>query len=501
VRTATTLATLAVALLAASPAPAFVGPGRVTVPLSAAASVRDRVLVAPLAGVALPDGGALLAGPTRHGNLNLMALRRDGSLDPAIGVRGVPLPAGDRAATVPVIQVLRRPDGEVLVVYTSTRGHLLVAALPAGAAELDPRYGQGGVADSGIAGGAATLLADGAVALTGSATAPPPAPGRWVVVRLTRAGALDSTFGDRGTATLPGTTGMAIAAFPDGSLAVGGQSDGEGRLARLTPAGALDPVFGAGAPVATGLPAGVAAHADGSLDLLVAGRDDAYVEGFAGDGTVDASFGAAGRVPIADTEVALAVAPDGSDIVVGATSAVRIAFDGSSTGTGDPTGAFLGGRSGALPPAAAVHVRYLRGTPIVRADGSVLVPGAVGVLGGGRLHEEEAAYSLTRELTADRAFGGRAMAPTVRLTVRVQRAGARIAATLGASAPGVAIVKARHGTRLLGSVSVPVFAAGRQSVRIALERAPRTGTRVTVSVELRDLLRGTSTAERVIRLR
>src|ERR687892_354263 len=83
------LVTVLAALATAAPASAAVAPGRVTFPLSPAATVRSVDVFAPSLGVALPDGGAVLAGVDRGRGLVLVQLRADGSLDPRFGANGI----------------------------------------------------------------------------------------------------------------------------------------------------------------------------------------------------------------------------------------------------------------------------------------------------------------------------------------------------------------------------------------------------------------------------
>src|SRR4051794_3597373 len=83
------LLTLVAALATAAPASAAVAPGRVTFPLSAAATVQSVDVFAPSLGAALPDGGAVLAGTDRGKGLLLAQLRADGSLDPRFGTGGI----------------------------------------------------------------------------------------------------------------------------------------------------------------------------------------------------------------------------------------------------------------------------------------------------------------------------------------------------------------------------------------------------------------------------
>ena len=159
------------------------------------------------------------------------------------------------------------------------RSSLLPAALAAAvlcpplaaqtAGDLDPSFGSGGVAlvDVPVGGedfsNVATDLAvqaDGKLVLGGAAQRIPPDSGaeRMVAVRLTRAGALDATFGTGGRVRVNAFPGDP-AGYWNGQVAIGpageisllnGASYGGGAvgwvLARLRPTGALETGFGGG---------------------------------------------------------------------------------------------------------------------------------------------------------------------------------------------------------------------------------------------------------------
>jgi len=250
------------------------------------------------------------------------------------------------------------------------RSSLLPAALAAAvlcpplaaqtAGDLDPSFGSGGVAlvDVPVGGedfsNVATDLAvqaDGKLVLGGAAQRIPPDSGaeRMVAVRLTRAGALDATFGTGGRVRVNAFPGDP-AGYWNGQVAIGpageisllnGASYGGGAvgwvLARLRPTGALETGFGGGGFVgylsdAVGV-GDVVALADGKVLVL----DDFNDEGaipinqelsvwrLLPDGSEDPSFGQGGYQIVGfnlggswdDAAHAMALQPDGKILIAG----------------------------------------------------------------------------------------------------------------------------------------------------------------------------------------
>ncbi len=136
---------------------------------------------------------------------------------------------------------------------------------------LDTSFGSNGLVltsmpnavDSTAAGVA--LTSDGKIVVSGTAN------GRFVLVKYTTHGMLDSTFGTGGTVTahLPGTFSDSAAGLvitPQGQIVVAGTStwpDGHQRfvLARYTAGGTLDNQFGTKGVVVTGIGSSASAHA------------------------------------------------------------------------------------------------------------------------------------------------------------------------------------------------------------------------------------------------
>jgi uncharacterized delta-60 repeat protein len=213
---------------------------------------------------------------------------------------------------------------------------------------LDPSFGEGGIvyvhnADpkKGFSAGDAVLIQpDGKTVLGGeSGTSNDP---RFLLARLTATGALDPTFGDGGLAfagfSLPERAFLsAIAVLADDHvLAAGYASDYV--IAKFEPNGSLDPTFGAGGIVRVDIGTydkanAMVLQADGKIVVVgwsapvamiggkpVPGRPDVSAVRLHPDGSLDPSFGSAGKVllSLATQSSATAVALDGAGrIVVG----------------------------------------------------------------------------------------------------------------------------------------------------------------------------------------
>ena len=273
----------AFSLLPAVPAAAAGAPGRVAFSVATKVPLSNVDAGGAGAAVALPDGGAVMLAFTGSAGLTAVALRADGSPDPSFGSRGI------ARIAVPVSfsgtqQLLRRPDGRLLAVGTRAPAsrfglpRFTIVGLTAHGA-LDPSFGIGGVAELELQAscggdcGAAALAPDGSIVITGSvgeASAPGSGSMRWIVIRLTPAGALDPGFGlpvIDGPAGL-NTGGSATVVRPSGQVVVLGTHAGVTQLAGLTASGAPDPSFHGGAPL-TVADRGYRAvlHGDGSIDV------------------------------------------------------------------------------------------------------------------------------------------------------------------------------------------------------------------------------------------
>jgi uncharacterized delta-60 repeat protein len=426
---------------------------------------------------------------------------------------------------------------------------VLAGITPSGA--LDPSFGQGGVARPGIQVSCgncspAALDDDGSIVVTGNTGQIPASiehdPNtvpdfHWVVARLTPAGALDPTFGSGGIVTLPGTNGRGYGAsvLPGGSIAPLGQDASGPKLARLTRTGAMDPVWGGGQPVAIPttlpFPFGVLARPGGAVDVLSSGSSAQELRRYTATGAPDPSFAGAGPVRLSGVEgpAALLAAPDGSDLIAApktlnpgfeppAERIARVAPDGTVVAQQDVPMPFGGGKATVFAVHRAPFVTSLdqsgfhAGTPVVRPDGSVVVPGAVNVVqytgeGAGFEIDQAAVAAITPSLSLDASFGGPATPAKLSLSVPRQRAATardvrRLAVTVVArtSGPGLALITVKAGRRTIARSIAPVFKGGTQRLHALLTPTGRRalrhahGVRISVRAAFRDLVAASATA-------
>jgi len=531
------LACIAALTLATAPAAAAVAPGRVAFSVATQAPERNVDAGGAGAAVALPEGGVVMIAYDRSADLTLVQLRGDGSPDPSFGRGGIARVAipGDRFNAM---QLLRRPDGRLLVVgagFTPATIHelsrfVLVGLTPTGG--LDPSFGAGGIAQLDLqssCGGCApaALAPDGSIVITGhtgrlsTAIVSDPAAGstlQWVVRRLTANGSTDPTFGTAPVSGPPGvaTYGYSTVVRPSGAIVVLGIRDRRRQLAGLTAAGAPDPSFNSG-QLATVPVDGfqMLLRSDGAID--VAGPDQ--LVRFTPAGALDATYGTGGAVSFGGFNrsygpPAVLATPDGGTILSGLrmfepTPAAqprlqlqRVTRGGTLGAAGALTPAFGGGiasrRSG-------VEHNSFRGGLVPRADGSYLAVGGVSVVrytgeGAGFSAGYVAVAAYTPLLEPDTAFGGPQVPAQARVRAPRQRARSaaelrRVLVRVTTSGAGLVQLRVRDGRgRVLAQDVASVFAAGTTTLRIPLtatgRRILRRGRsiRVRVGRDFRDVL-------------
>lgn len=226
-----------------------------------------------------------------------------GEVDPAFGVGGRVRLAFGSAAGLSDVEV--QPDGRILAVGASTTGSLAVRWLPDGT--LDPSFGTGGVASLPFHGASALgLLDDGDILVAGGLF-------DFEVLRLFPDGTLDTSFGTAGVATIhfgqSTDTALGLTVVAGGRIVVAGvvesASSQDMALARLLPDGSLDASFGtAGKQVlAFGGPSiarALIGRPDGRLLVLGETRHgvstDMTLASLLANGAADPAFGTGGVV-------------------------------------------------------------------------------------------------------------------------------------------------------------------------------------------------------------
>lgn len=242
-----------------------------------------------------------------------------GSLDTTFGAGGVsvtPMSAGDDYLNAVAVQA----DGKIVAVGTApgAAGNEFAVARFTRDGALDPTFGTGGKVLIDFAGKsdvarAVAVQADGRMVVAGGTTDAADRE-RFGLVRLTAAGALDSTFGTAGrvTTAFSGSAGdraNALVLQPDGKIVAGGSasfgsasSGVDFALARYDAAGTLDAGFGTGGTVTTSMSTSGASDTISALTLqgqaivAVGGTGDFKVARYTAAGALDGSFGSGGRV-------------------------------------------------------------------------------------------------------------------------------------------------------------------------------------------------------------
>jgi uncharacterized delta-60 repeat protein len=322
------------------------------------------------------------------------------------------------------------------------RGFALARYLPNG--RLDRSFGRAGkvLTESryGDLASAVAAQANGKLVVAGGQEA------GWsgfTLIRYTRAGRLDRTFGTAGIAHPSvrvecDAEPRAIAIQADGKIVVAGhclekqhEAWEAAVLARYTPDGRLDPAFGDGGSVLTDFGPekrsaahAVALQADGKIVIAGHGNGSRVaLARFMSNGRLDPTFGSGGKVlDVAGSALALALQPDGRILVAGAATAgiiARYAPDGS------PDNSF--GNGGRMP------IDFVVGGLSLQSDGKVVAAGSM----------EPGAFAVRRYFSdgaPDVAFGSAGRAVT------------GFGARSGAEARGVAL---RDGRIVLAGTRVP----------------------------------------------
>ena len=298
------------------------------------------------------DGKIVVAGYVRiNGKRDVLVARftASGGLDGTFGAGGYVTYAGAGDGTDIAFGAAVQADGRIVVVgealHQDSQDALLLRYNTDGT--LDSSFGTGGVflfnggtgeADKGFA---AAIAADGGIVLAGSSIVA--AREDVLVLKVTKAGRLDPSFGAGGVVTYSGPGdesdyGNAVALAPDGRIVIVGASSRGGQFDILTlrynPDGTPDRSF-AGTGATTFGPAadrydyawGIAIQPDGKILLAGAtsnGTDnDGLILRYLPDGTLDGGFASGGVFTFAvpgsreDSLAACALEPGGRIVAAG----------------------------------------------------------------------------------------------------------------------------------------------------------------------------------------
>ena len=289
------------------------------------------------------DGKLVVAGRTNIAGNTVFALARynpAGGLDPTFGTGG--LVTTDFGSTDQAFAVALQGDGKI--VTAGRRGSDVIVARHNADGSLDTVFGSNGrvITNFGATEQALALVLqpDGKIVVAGRTNKPGPNGNfDFALARYESGGALDNTFGALGLVTTDfgGSVdrAFAMALQPDGKLVVAGDSDANFALARYNSNGSLDASFGSAGKVITSFggidqASAVTLQPDGKI--VVAGQTDTGISidfalaRYMPDGSLDGAFGSGGRVTTNftgssdDVGSAVALQSDGKIVVGGASN-------------------------------------------------------------------------------------------------------------------------------------------------------------------------------------
>lgn len=335
------------------------------------------------------SGSVTVTVTRRNGFTGAVTLNPSG-LPTGASAPAVTIPEGQTTATLTVSAAASAPHSFPTTVTLTGKGagvsdvtKTVTVTVRGPAGSLDTTFGTGGLAVNAIGAGedygyALAVQGDGKVLMAGTASG---SSDDFAVVRYTRDGALDTTFGSGGKVLIDfagkSDIARALAVQPDGKIVVAGgatNSADEERfgVARLNANGSLDAGFGTGGKVTTTIGGSSADRAQALLiqadGKIVAGGfasfgssstgQDFALARYTAAGALDAGFGTGGVVTTAlgsngAKDIVRALAAQGDKIVAvggdGDFRAARYTASGtldSSFGTGGKVSAVFSGSIG-----------------------------------------------------------------------------------------------------------------------------------------------------------
>jgi uncharacterized delta-60 repeat protein len=306
-------------------------------------------------GVAVQADGKIVTAGAVFGSPNHFALARynsDGSFDASFGAGGKVVT--DFGSTVP-FGMLIQPDGKIVLTGGANGGLDFGVARFNTDGSFDTSFDIDGKVTTNFGGTSAAgygvaRTPDGKIVVAGiKEFVGSGFDYDFAVARYNHDGSLDTSFGGGGKVTTDFASTddipYSVTVQADGKIVVAGITDPGNAsnfgLVRYNVDGSLDASFGAGGKVATDFGAnfeaanGVTIQADGKIVAagfsISGGHSDFVMARYNSNGSLDASFGTGGKVTadfglINDSAISVVIQPDGKILVAGSTSA--------GTGTG-----------------------------------------------------------------------------------------------------------------------------------------------------------------------
>jgi uncharacterized delta-60 repeat protein len=223
------------------------------------------------------------------------------------------------------------PGGEKFVLARINQQGLLDTSFFPPTGFVTSKYTSLGSAGSTDLGAAAALQGNNVI-VAGRSDVNNPGAFDFAVSRVNPGSGLDNSFGGSGGSFLDinnhsNDEAFSVAVQPDGKIVLGGGSNGSGSeliaAARFLPNGALDTSFGNGGKVTTpGTGGRLAIQPDGKIVLVGSENGDAVIWRLKPDGTPDNSFGGDGRTAVdfggsQDSGSDVVLQPDGKILISG----------------------------------------------------------------------------------------------------------------------------------------------------------------------------------------
>jgi len=190
--------------------------------------------------------------------------------------------------------IARLDDGKIVIAMVENFKPAIRRYLANGS--IDSSFGQNGtlnIMSSGSAGSARGIVVQKDGAIVAAYAGPGSNPG--VLVRITSAGMLDSTFGMGGMTPANNAEFSCLALTQDGKIVLASGIANGTSITRYMPDGSLDLAFGgSGYATVSGLSNVSALAVDSNGSILVGGATNSAIARVAADGTMDTAFGSMG---------------------------------------------------------------------------------------------------------------------------------------------------------------------------------------------------------------
>jgi uncharacterized delta-60 repeat protein len=307
------------------------------------------------------DGKILVAGPSNASGSDDFAVVRyntDGTLDTSFNSTGKVLTDLGLGSNDQANSIIVQGDGKILVAGTSnasgTDDFAIVRYNSDGT--LDTSFGSGGKGRTDIGASssdqayALVMQSDGKISVAGQSNAS--GSDDFALVRYNADGTLDASFNSTGKVLTDFGAGSyeyasAIVKQVDGKIIVAGSSNASGSddfaVTRYNVDGTLDSTFGSAGKVLTDIgssstdwTSAIAVQSDGKILVAgtsdASGSDDIVVVRYNVDGTLDTSFGSSGKLL---TDVGAASSDDAYAMVIQGDGKIVVAGSSNASGSND----------------------------------------------------------------------------------------------------------------------------------------------------------------------